>query len=222
MYPEFTLFSEIQKQLTFHHHKTWRLLNKLRTEGKMRVDEDWMLRDKKLFVNMPRFYTELEALGQQHFIKEEFLPNRLTSDETKLTSDESEQNQSEIVNDESMPPVAEKPKSVEIIRNDLIADDDKRNHMSSDEGSGAKDKIITLLEDAVERAEKEATTLRTSVTSLLAQNEKLTQMTHLLVAPKAAEQGSTPQQPQTVSTEAFEEDLDDVGVISNHPTAEMV
>ena len=57
----FMVFSELQKQLSPSPIKTWRLLKQLRDEGRMKDPDDFMMQDRKLFVNVPRFIVELEV-----------------------------------------------------------------------------------------------------------------------------------------------------------------
>ena len=66
------LFSELQKQLSPSPIKTWRLLKQLRDTGRMRESDDFIMQDRKLFVNVPRFIVELEALGYANLKSNDF------------------------------------------------------------------------------------------------------------------------------------------------------
>jgi hypothetical protein len=60
MYNNFILFTDLQKRLTPFPIKSWLLLKQLRDDGHMREHEDWLMQDRKLFVNVPFFIVELE------------------------------------------------------------------------------------------------------------------------------------------------------------------
>src|SRR5918911_1071911 len=83
----FMLFSELQKQLSPSPIKTWRLLKQLRDGGRMRENDDWIMQDRKLYVNVPRFIVELEALGYANLKSDDFSSRDMKSDE--FSADES-------------------------------------------------------------------------------------------------------------------------------------
>jgi hypothetical protein len=65
MIRNFMLFSDLQKRVSTSPIKTWRLLKQMRDDGRMKVDQDWQMLDRKLFVNVPRFIAELDGLGMR-------------------------------------------------------------------------------------------------------------------------------------------------------------
>jgi hypothetical protein len=87
MTKNFMLFSDLQKKVTTSPIKTWRLLKVLRDQGQMKVDDDWMMIDRKLFVNVPRFVVELEQMG--YAVKSDDIKNdNVISDDFKKLYDE--------------------------------------------------------------------------------------------------------------------------------------
>src|SRR5918911_5690732 len=84
----FMLFSELQKQLSPSPIKTWRLLKQLRDGGRMQEPDDWIMQDRKLYVNVPRFIVELEHLGYAQVKSDDFNSGDLKSDEIKKLAEE--------------------------------------------------------------------------------------------------------------------------------------
>src|SRR5687767_11771869 len=92
----FMLFSDLQKRLTPSPIKSWRLLKQLRDDGHMRESEDWMMQDRKLFVNVPRFIVELEQLWYGNMKSDDFKSGDVISDDIKQLVDEMKLISSEI------------------------------------------------------------------------------------------------------------------------------
>src|SRR3954453_1557492 len=88
MINNFMLFSDLQKRLTPSPIKSWRLLKQLRDEGRMRKTDDWMMHDRKLFVNVPRFIAELEQLGYGNLKSDEIRNGGVIPDDIKQLVDE--------------------------------------------------------------------------------------------------------------------------------------
>jgi hypothetical protein len=202
----FIPLSEIQKMFTYSAIKTYRLFVVLRMQGKMREEQDWIMRDNKLLIHLPRFFVELEAKGYKHFLRDEFIAHQTKSPEINLHSNEIIQNQNEIRPHDSTPEKTEELKSPEINSPQMNSDENKRHQMQSDEiemksvfRNGemsetlkAKDEIIGLLKEGMERAERESRHLREANRDLSKQNLDLTKMTMLLIAPQRAEPAYAP------------------------------
>jgi hypothetical protein len=88
MIRNFMLFSDLQKRVSTSPIKTWRLLKQMRDDGRMKVDQDWQMLDRKLFVNVPRFIAELEGLGYENLKSDDFNNTDVKSDEIKKLADE--------------------------------------------------------------------------------------------------------------------------------------
>jgi hypothetical protein len=88
MIHNFMLFSDLQKRVSTSPIKTWRLLKQMRDDGRMKVDQDWQMLDRKLFVNVPRFIAELEGLGYENVKSDDINSNNLKSDDIKKLADE--------------------------------------------------------------------------------------------------------------------------------------
>jgi hypothetical protein len=88
MIHNFMLFSDLQKRVSTSPIKTWRLLKQMRDDGRMKVDQDWQMLDRKLFVNVPRFIAELEGLGYENMKSDDFNNADVKSDEIKKLADE--------------------------------------------------------------------------------------------------------------------------------------
>jgi hypothetical protein len=88
MIHNFMLFSDLQKRVSTSPIKTWRLLKQMRDDGRMKVDQDWQMLDRKLFVNVPRFIAELEGLWYENLKSDDFNSANVKSDEIKKLADE--------------------------------------------------------------------------------------------------------------------------------------
>ena len=204
------LFSELQKQLSPSPIKTWRLLKQLRDEGRMKEPDDFMMQDRKLYVNVPRFIVELESLGYANMKSDDFKSSDLKSDEIKKLADELR-----LISNE----ITESRIQQELISDDFIADEDKRKFenqdlpmqprqqsLKSDEikNSNLKSNDFTdLSREIIETKNELIDTLKGSVASKDEENKQLRQMltdfsehiktltqqntylSNLLVAPKA-------------------------------------
>ncbi len=181
MNDHFTPLSEVQKMLTFHPFKTYRLFVRFKKEGKLREDQEWMVRDKKILVDLPRFYTEIEQIGFKNFKRDETISNNMQAPETIS-------NHPENVERENTIPRADEE----------IADDSKAqvnatisNHMQAPDSSEQQSGIVASLNAKIEDLTKDKEHFREQAIKLLElnqsiadQNRELTDMTHLLVAPK--------------------------------------
>jgi hypothetical protein len=199
MQNKFMLFSELQKQLSPSPIKTWRLLKQLRDDGRMKEPDDFMMQDRKLFVNVPRFIVELEQLGYANLKSDDFNSNAMKSDEIKKLAEELKLISSEIT---------ESRIQEEMISDDFTADNSKPKNeqqdppvkssppnMKSDDFSvisheiiEAKNEVIDVLKDTVSSREQDITQLRAVISDMSQQMKTVTQqnawLTNLLVAPK--------------------------------------
>jgi RecG-like helicase len=199
MQNNFMLFSELQKQLSPSPIKTWRLLKQLRDEGRMRESEDWVMQDRKLFVNVPRFIVELEELGYANLKSNDFRSGDMKSDEItelakelKLISSEitesriqEEMKSSDFTADDSKAKVEQRDEPVKSTHNDLKSSDFTQ---ISSEIINTKNELIDVLKESVSSREQDITQLRAVISELAQQNKTLTHqngwLTNLLVAPK--------------------------------------
>ena len=193
------LFSELQKQLSPSPIKTWRLLKQLRDDGRMREPDDWIMQDRKLYVNVPRFIVELEHLGYANLKSNDFNTGDLKSDEImeiakelKLISAEitesriqEEMKSSDFTADDSKPKVEQQDEPVKSAQSNLKSGD---FNQISDEIIKTKNELIDVLKETVGSREQDITQLRAVISELTQQNKTLTQqngwLTNLLVAPK--------------------------------------
>jgi hypothetical protein len=200
MQNNFMLFSELQKQLSPSPIKTWRLLKQLRDEGRMKENDDFIMQDRKLLVNVPRFIVELEELGYANMKSSDFKSGDMKSDEImnlaeemKLISSEITESriQQEMKSDDfsaenSKPKIEQQDSPVKSTPPNLKSHDFRE---ISHEIIGAKNEVIDVLKDTVSSREQDITQLREVISELSKQNKTLTQqngwLTNLLVAPKA-------------------------------------
>jgi len=144
--------------------------------------------DKQLLIDMPRFIVELNGMGYKNFLQVETVRNQ-------VNSSDSIRNQSEIVGDgeseENKETVLEKSDEVkpnETTRLHLKSLDDNGFQMkppeSTTEEANPLGQILESKNEVIDTLKKEAEHLRNANSHLLEQNRELTQMTHLLVAPK--------------------------------------
>jgi hypothetical protein len=196
----FMLFSELQKRLSPSPIKSWRLLKQLRDEGRMRETHDWIMQDRKLLVNVPRFIVELEQLGYGNLKSDDIKSGDMKSDdiielvkEMKLISSEITESriQEEMKSDDfsaenSKPKIEQQDPSVKSPPPNLKSDDFREISRDIIE---AKNEVIDILKDTVGSREQDITQLREVISELSKQNKTLTQqngwLTNLLVAPKA-------------------------------------
>jgi len=82
------LFSDLQKRLTPSPIKSWRLLKQLRDDGLMQAPDDWIMQDRKLFVNVQRFIVELEQLGYGNMKSNDITSGGVISSDIKQLIDE--------------------------------------------------------------------------------------------------------------------------------------
>jgi hypothetical protein len=195
----FMLFSDLQKQLSPSPIKTWRLLKHLRDVGRMREVDDWLMQDRKLFVNVPRFIVELEELGYANLKSDDFKNGDMKSDEImklaeelKLISSEitegriqEEMKSSDISADEFTPKIASEVQPMKSSEPQVKSSDFT---VISDEIIKTKNELIEILKDSVSSREDDITQLRSVISELSEQNKTLTHqngwLTNLLVAPK--------------------------------------
>ena len=115
MQHNFMLFSELQKRVSPSPIKTWRLLDRMRADGRMREGDDFRKIDRKLYVNVPRFVVELEAMG--YAVKsDDFKTGDVKSDEINKLIEE-----------------------VRLISTEIIDEKIQREMQQSDEESSSKD-----------------------------------------------------------------------------------
>jgi hypothetical protein len=198
MQPTFTPLPEIQKMLTFSPIKTYRLFVQLRLQGKLRPELDWIWRDKTICIDMSRFFVELEAKGYKNFLQEEFREmNTNDFNRNQLLSNEIERNQVQESTNENKPPNQVEMKSDDNNQHQTISDDNKSNQMKSHDNElksfviasdisetlQTKNEMITILKEGIARAEREAQYLREANKDLSQQNQQLTKLTFMLMAP---------------------------------------
>jgi len=181
MNDNFTPLSEIQKMLTFHPFKTYRLFVRFRKENKLIEEQDWIVRDKRILIDMPRFYTELEAVGYKNFKRDESISNEMHAPDSNNVIYASTSKQD--VNIEREKITASEIKEV--------AEDSTSNGMQAPDNSEQQNEraddlhiIIKGLIKDKEHFQDQSKKLLELNQSLADQNRELTQMTHLLVAPK--------------------------------------
>jgi len=188
MYENFTPLGEIQKLLTFHPFKTYRLFVRLKKENKLIEEQDWVLRDNKYLIDLPRFYTEVAAIGFKNFKRDESISNHTQTPESINADSASISNQDGIDDQEK----------IRADENSQLADDSKThtdesisNHTQTPSYGEQQDgeanilhAIITGLEKDKEHFKEQSIKLLELNQALAEQNRELTEMTHLLVAPK--------------------------------------
>ena len=203
------LFSDLQKRLTPSPIKSWRLLKQLRDEGRMQESDDWIMQDRKLFVNVPRFIVELEQLGYGNLKSDDIKSGGVISadikqliDEMKLISGEitesriqEEMKSTDFSTDEFKRKIAEEDVTVKSSHQNLKSDDITSSNVKSDEitfGSreiiDAKNEVIDTLKGSIRSKEDDVAQLRAVISDLTTQLKTTTQqnawLTNLLVAPK--------------------------------------
>jgi len=188
MYENLTPLGEIQKMLTFHPFKTYRLFTRLKKENKLIEDQDWVLRDNKYLIDLPRFYTEVEAIGFKNFKRDESISNHMQTDESIYDANASISNQDENdeqgkIRSEENKPLADDSK----VQPDESISNQTQTPDSSERQSERVDDLHIIIKGLIkdkEHFQDQSVKLLELNQSLADQNRELTQMTHLLVAPK--------------------------------------
>lgn len=214
---EFIPLAEIQKLLTFHPLKTYRLFSRMRQEGKLHEESGWITRDNQILIHMPQFVAELQAAGYSNFIRDEIKRFQEISDDNQMKSNEIERNQMKSDTNENTPSFREDLKSFDFKRNQTISNDEQvisneinSNQMKSDDQQTisndfiraqkevvhVKDEMIQVLKTALDRAEKRIEHLEGNNDQLANQNHRLTQLTYLLMAPERKPDAEASGQPQ--------------------------
>jgi hypothetical protein len=209
MQNNFTLFSELQKQLSPSPIKTWRLLKQLRDDGHMKEPDDFLMQDRKLYVNVPRFIVELESLGYSNVKSNDFKSGDMKSDEImelvnemKLISSEITESriQEEMKSDDftahnSKPNFFEQDAPVKSeqqnVKSSEINSSNLKSHDFTDvsrEIIAAKNEVIDTLKGSIQSKEDDVAQLRAVISDLTQQLKTTSQqnawLTNLLVAPK--------------------------------------
>ena len=118
----FYSLTEIQKMLTFSPIKTWREFNKLRKKGNLKEGTDWVMRDNKTLIDLPRFFSKLEAIGYKNIIVEEYA-SQMKPGDNKVKPDEIERNRDEIILEEKTPKIKKLDDEDEIKRDQVKPDE---------------------------------------------------------------------------------------------------
>jgi hypothetical protein len=213
MQNNFMLFSELQKQLSPSPIKTWRLLKQLRDDGRMKEPDDFIMQDRKLFVNVPRFIVELESLGYANLKSDDFKNGDMKSDdimklaeELKLISSEitesriqEEMKSDDFTADNFKPNFAAPDQPIKSPMQNLKSDDitgsNANYNLKSNEISdvqreiiAAKNEVIDTLKGSVKSKDADVIQLRAVISDLTEQLKTTTRqnawLTNLLVAPK--------------------------------------
>jgi hypothetical protein len=209
MQNNFMLFSDLQKRLTPSPIKSWRLLKQLRDDGRMQEPNDWIMQDRKLFVNVPRFIVELEYLGYGNMKSDDITSGGVISDDIKQLVDEMKLISSEITDrsiqeemkstdfsaEESKRKIEEDNVPVKSPHANLKSNEINNSHVKSDDITfvsreiiEAKNEVIDTLKGSLQSKEHDVAQLREVISELSQQNKTLTQqngwLTNLLVAPK--------------------------------------
>ncbi len=188
--------------LTFSPIKTYRLFVQLRLQGKLKADVDWIRRDNTMCIDVTRFFVELEAKGYKNFLHDEYREVNATDfNSHQMKSNEIERNQSDEHVDENIAKNYDEVKSNDNKRFQTISNDINSNQMKSDDNTmttsvpagemsetlKTKEEMITVLKEGIARAEREAQYLRDANKDLSQQNQQLTKLTFLLMAPPVPE-----------------------------------
>lgn len=190
---EFIPLSEIQKILTFHPLKTYRLFSRFKLEGRLKELSGWLIRDGRILVSMPQLIVELESEGYKNFLRDEIIgnqeisnSNQMKSDDEHMKSFEIESNHIEDIKQDVKPQNSNDNVSNEIENNHLKSND---NQMITNEIIRSKDEIITILKTNLEHSEKRIDHLEKNNESMSKQNLRLTQLTYMLMAPQQSREG---------------------------------
>ena len=209
MQNNFMLFSDLQKRLTPSLIKSWRLLKQLRDDGHMREPDDYIMQDRKLFVNVPRFIVELEQIGYGNLKSDEIKNGSVISDDIKQLIDEMKLISTEITErsiqeemksddftaDNSKPYFSESEQQVKSTQQNLKSDEIKSSNLKSDDFTDpsreiieAKNEVIDTLKGSIRSKEDDVAQLRAVISDLTQQLKTTPQqnawLTNLLVAPK--------------------------------------
>ena len=227
------LFSELQKQLSPSPIKTWRLLKQLRDDGRMKETDDFIIQDRKLFVNVPRFIVELEHLGYANMKSSDFKSGDMKSDEImeivkeiKLISSEitesriqEEMKSDDFIAENSKPHFAEPEQPVKSSQANLKSNEINTSNLKSNDFSDysreiieAKNEHIGTLKGSLASREEENVQLRKLVSEFIERNDSLTKqitfLSNLLAAPK---QEAEPMRSAKVRvTEVTDEEADEI------------
>jgi hypothetical protein len=210
---DFIPLAEIQKLFTFHPLKTYRLFSRFRQEGKLHEESGWITRDNQILINMPQFIVELQAVGYSNFLRDEINRFQEISNDEQMKSDEIERNQVKPEMEENTAHFREEMKSADYKSNQTISSDEQMisnenssNQMKSSSDQmisddfirakeaiiDAKDEIIKVLQTSLDRAEKRIEHLEGSNDQLAQQNQRLTHLTYVLVAPERKAEPTSP------------------------------
>jgi hypothetical protein len=205
----FMLFSDLQKRLTPSPIKSWRLLKQLRDDGRMQEPDDWIMQDRKLFVNVPRFIVELEYLGYANMKSSDITSGGVISDDIKQLVDEMKLISGEITEsriqeemkstdfsaEESKRKIEEEDVPVKSSQQNLKSNEINNSNMKSDDITfmsreiiEAKNEVIDTLKGSLQSKEHDVAQLRSVISDLTQQLKTTSQqnawLTNLLVAPK--------------------------------------
>ncbi len=188
--------------LTFSPIKTYRLFVQLRLQGKLKADMDWIRRDNTICIDVARFFVELEAKGYKHFLHEDYREvNTNDFNGHHMKSDEIERNQLNETIDENITKNYDEVQSDDNKRFQSISNDDNSHQLKSNDNTmtasvtageisetlKTKEEMIAVLKEGIARAEREAQYLRDANKDLSQQNQQLTKLTFLLMAPPVPE-----------------------------------
>jgi hypothetical protein len=237
MQNNFILFTDLQKRLTPSPIKSWRLLKQLRDDGRMREYEDWIMQDRKLFVNVPRFIVELEQLGYGNLKSDDIKNGGVISndikeliDEMKLISSEitersiqEEMKSPDFIVDEDKRKIEEQDLRVKsphanLKSNDINNTTNNSNLKSNDFSDSSreiiegKNELIAELRGSVKDKKDENAELRKMLSESLQRNEKLTQqitfLSNVLAAPKT--ENEPPREAKVRDINDFSDDKSDI------------
>jgi hypothetical protein len=209
MLNNFILFSDLQKRLTPSPIKSWRLLKYLRDDGRMRETDDWMMQDRKLFVNVPRFIVELEQLGYGNMKSDDIESGDMKSDdikelvaEMKLISSEitesriqEEMKSTNFTTDEDKPNLTHEDLSMKSAQQNLKSPEINNSNLKSNDFIGftreiieTKNEVVDTLKGSLQSKDTDIVQLHAVISELTQQLKTTTQqnawLTNLLVAPK--------------------------------------
>jgi hypothetical protein len=238
MHNNFMLFSELQKKLSPSPIKTWRLLKQLRDGDRMKEPDDFMMLNRKLHVNVPRFIVELEYLGYGDLKSDDFDGSDMKSDEIKELVNEmrlisGEITESRIQEEMKSPDITADEDKKKIEHQDSTPHSAQQNLKSpeinmSDMKSGdftnlsreiiaTKNELIDTLKGSVVSRDEENMQLRKMLSEFSDHIKTLTQqntyLSNLLVAPK--QQNEPMRSARVRVTEVTDDDVDDEGRVDD-------
>jgi hypothetical protein len=227
------LFSELQKKLSPSPIKTWRLLKQLRDDGHMIEPDDYLIQDRKLYVNVLRFIVELEHIGYANLKSDDFKNDDMKSDEIKelltemrLISNEitesriqEEMKSPDFTSNENKQKVEQEDPSTHSGQQNMKSPEINNGNLKSDDFSVLAREIITTknehidtLKGSVADSKEENAQLRKMLAESLEHNKSLTTqitfLSNLLAAPK---QETEPMRSAKVRvTEVTDEEADEI------------